>query len=222
MSIKNNCSAHHSVAGITERDGPDVHVLSMTTNSDLRVLHLVDDSRDSGLVSRALEQSNPSWVVHTAGTETAYTDALESFGPDVVIATEPRSELGLMDALKLAQRRRPGSPFLVVAPECDRAALECLKAGAADFVRESELSRLGPAILGALDARTPLRKLSNRQLEVLQLLSSGRSTKNIAERLNLSVKTVETHRAQVMKRLGIRELAGLVRYSIYVGLVSAA
>jgi DNA-binding CsgD family transcriptional regulator len=140
----------------------------------------------------------------------------------VVIATEPRSELGVMDALKLAQRRRPGSPFLIVAPECDRAALDCLKAGAADFVRESDLGRLGPAILGALDARTPLRKLSNRQLEVLQLLSSGRSTKNIAERLNLSVKTVETHRAQVMKRLGIRELAGLVRYSIYVGLVSAA
>ena len=110
----------------------------------------------------------------------------------------------------------------MVAAECDHAALESLKAGAADFVRKNDLERLGPAIQAALEARTPLRKLSNRQLEVLQMLSSGRSTKNIAERLNLSVKTVETHRAQVMKRLGIRELAGLVRYSIYVGLVSAA
>ena len=194
----------------------------MTTNSELRVLHLVDDSRDGGSVSRALEQFNQAWVVHTVGTEAAYTEALDSFAPDVVIATDPRPELDSMAAMKLAQSRRPGSPFLIVAAECDRTALESLKAGAADFVRVSDINRLGAAILGALDARTPLRKLSNRQLEVLQLLSSGRSTKNIAERLNLSVKTVETHRAQVMKRLGIRELAGLVRYSIHVGLVSAA
>ena len=194
----------------------------MTTNSELRVLHLVDDPRDVENISRALEQSTPSWVVHTVGSEAAYTEALETFAPDVIIATDPRPELGAMEALRLAQRRRPGSPFLIVAAECDHAALEALKAGAADFVRKNDLTRLAPAILGALDARTPLRKLSNRQLEVLQLLSSGRSTKNIAERLNLSVKTVETHRAQVMKRLGIRELAGLVRYSIHVGLVSAA
>jgi DNA-binding NarL/FixJ family response regulator len=194
----------------------------MTTNSELRILHLVDDPRDADLISRALEQNSPSWVVQTAGTEAAYTEALDSFAPDVIIATNPRPEVADMEALKLAQRRRPGSPFLIVAAECDHAALECLKAGAADFVRKNDLDRLGPAIAAALDARTPLRKLSNRQLEVLQLLSSGRSTKNIAERLNLSVKTVETHRAQVMKRLGIRELAGLVRYSIYVGLVSAA
>ena len=222
MSLKNKCSGRHSVAGITERNGAKDHVLPMTTNSELRVLHLVDDSRDDSPVSRTLEQFNQNWVVHTAGTEAAYTEALDTFAPDVVIATDPRSELGTMEALKLAQRRRPGSPFLIVAESCDRTALEALKAGAADFVSESDLNRLGPAIEGALDARTPLRKLSNRQLEVLQLLSSGRSTKNIAERLNLSVKTVETHRAQVMKRLGIRELAGLVRYSIYVGLVSAA
>ena len=220
--MKNNCSPDHSVAGITERDGPDDHVPPMTTNSELRVLHLVDDPRDAELVSRALEQITQSPVVRAVGTEAAYTEALETFAPDVIIATDPRPELGSMEALKLAQRRRPGSPFLMVAAECDHAALECLKSGAADFVRKNDLDRLGPAILAALDARTPLRKLSNRQLEVLQMLSSGRSTKNIAERLNLSVKTVETHRAQVMKRLGIRELAGLVRYSIYVGLVSAA
>ena len=196
--------------------------MTTPTTTDLRVLHLVEDSRDAELLARALAEINQTCVVHTVASEADYVGALDSFAPDVIIASEPRSQLESMEALKLAQRRRPGSPFLIAASECDHAALECLKAGAADFVPTSDLSRLGPAIVAALEARTPLRKLSNRQLEVLQLLSWGRSTKSIAERLNLSVKTVETHRAQVMKRLGIRELAGLVRYSIHVGLVSAA
>lgn len=173
-------------------------------------------------MGHALSQINPAWVVHTVATEAEYTINLDSFAPDVVLVSEPSDRMELIEALRLAQRRRPGSPFLITAAECEPAALECLKAGAADFVRRSDLARLGPAIISALEERTPLRKLSNRQLEVLQLLSSGRSTRSIAERLNLSVKTVETHRAQVMKRLGIRELAGLVRYSIHVGLVSAA
>ena len=196
--------------------------MTTTPIAELRILHLAEDPRDASDVARALEQVNQRWVVHPVGTEADYASALDSFAPDVIIVSEPLPQLELMDALKLAQRRRPGSPFLIMADSCDRTALEVLKAGAADFVSRTELDRLGPAIIDALEARTPLRKLSNRQLEVLQLLSSGRSTKNIAERLNLSVKTVETHRAQVMKRLGIRELAGLVRYSIHVGLVSAA
>jgi len=196
--------------------------MTTPTTTDLRVLHLVEDSRDIELIARALAEINQTCVIQTAASEEDYVSALDSFAPDVILVSDPRSQLESMEALKLAQRRRPGSPFLILASECDPNALECLKAGAADFVRKSDLGRLGPAIIAALEARTPLRKLSNRQLEVLQLLSSGRSTKNIAERLHLSVKTVETHRAQVMKRLGIRELAGLVRYSIHVGLVSAA
>jgi DNA-binding NarL/FixJ family response regulator len=196
--------------------------MTTQTITGLRVLHLVEDPRDAEHLARAVEQLNQTWIVQTAATEADYTSALDSFAPDVILVSDPRSQFDSMEAMKLAQSRRPGSPFLIIAPECDPGALECLKAGAADFVRRSDLGRLGPAIVAALEARTPLRKLSNRQLEVLQLLSSGRSTKSIAERLNLSVKTVETHRAQVMKRLGIRELAGLVRYSIYVGLVSAA
>jgi DNA-binding NarL/FixJ family response regulator len=202
----------------------DNHVPPMTTPtiSDLRILHLAEHARDAESLSRAVDEINQAWTVQHVATEADYVAALDAVAPDVIIVSDTLPQFGLMDALREAQRRRPGSPFLITASECDPQALEALKAGAADFVRKSDLERLGPAIVAALEARTPLRKLSNRQLEVLQLLSSGRSTKSIAERLNLSVKTVETHRAQVMKRLGIRELAGLVRYSIYVGLVSAA
>ncbi|HVR19484.1 MAG TPA: response regulator transcription factor [Polyangiaceae bacterium] len=62
--------------------------------------------------------------------------------------------------------------------------------------------------------------LTPRQREILQLVAEGRSTKDIAQLLELSVKTVETHRAQLMERLDIHDLAGLVRYAVREGLVS--
>jgi DNA-binding NarL/FixJ family response regulator len=65
-------------------------------------------------------------------------------------------------------------------------------------------------------------KLTPRQREVLQLIAEGHSTKEIAYRLELSVKTVETHRAQLMERLQIRDIAGLVKYAIRSGLASSA
>ncbi len=61
--------------------------------------------------------------------------------------------------------------------------------------------------------------LTARQREVLRLVAGGKSTKEIAFVLNLSVKTVETHRAQIMERLGIRDVAGLVRYALRTGLI---
>jgi DNA-binding NarL/FixJ family response regulator len=76
----------------------------------------------------------------------------------------------------------------------------------------------------AATAGTPdgsdLDVLTPRQREILQLVAEGKSTKEVAQMLDLSVKTVETHRAQIMDRLGIRDLAGLVRYAVRTGLVS--
>jgi DNA-binding NarL/FixJ family response regulator len=62
--------------------------------------------------------------------------------------------------------------------------------------------------------------LSPRQKEILKAIAEGRTTKQIAYDLGLSVKTIETHRAQIMERLGIRDVAGLVRFAVRVGLVS--
>src|SRR5260370_13525225 len=79
-------------------------------------------------------------------------------------------------------------------------------------VVEGYVQRVGGE--AAVDVLTP------RQREVLKLVAGGKSTKEIAFDLNLSVKTVETHRAQIMERLGIRDVAGLVRYALKTGLVS--
>lgn len=65
----------------------------------------------------------------------------------------------------------------------------------------------------------PAQLLTKRQREILQLVAEGKSTKQVAALLGVSIKTVETHRADIMERLGIRDLAGLVRYAVREGLV---
>ena len=79
-----------------------------------------------------------------------------------------------------------------------------------DYVR-----RTGSGSEGRIETLTP------RQSEILQLIAEGKSTKEIASILDVSVKTVETHRAQLMERLDIHDVAGLVRYAIRTGVVTA-
>ena len=79
-------------------------------------------------------------------------------------------------------------------------------------VVDDYVSRTG----GATD---PLDALTPRQREILQLAAEGHSSKEIAERLGISYRTVETHRAQLMERVGVHDLAGLVRFAVRVGMV---
>jgi DNA-binding NarL/FixJ family response regulator len=70
------------------------------------------------------------------------------------------------------------------------------------------------------DQDDPLEHLTPRQREILQLIAEGKSSKQIAQLLDSSVKTIESHRASLMERLDIHDVAGLVRYAIRHGLVS--
>jgi DNA-binding NarL/FixJ family response regulator len=78
---------------------------------------------------------------------------------------------------------------------------------------ENHLRQLQPG-------QKPQSILTNRQREVLQLLAEGHGTKEIAAALSISAKTVETHRAQIMQRLDIHDVPGLVRYAIRAGVIS--
>jgi DNA-binding NarL/FixJ family response regulator len=84
-----------------------------------------------------------------------------------------------------------------------------------DYVQRSGGETSG----GGWEARSPER-LTPRQREILQLIAEGHTTKEIAGQLSISVKTVEMHRAQLMDRLGIHDVAGLVRYAIRMGLIA--
>ena len=64
-----------------------------------------------------------------------------------------------------------------------------------------------------------VEKLSPRQTEILQLIAEGKTTKQVALELHISSKTVETHRAALMTRIGVRDIAGLVRYAVKMGLI---
>jgi DNA-binding NarL/FixJ family response regulator len=87
----------------------------------------------------------------------------------------------------------------------------------ADYVR-----RVGADASGQeLESQPPLERLTMRQREILQLVAEGHTTQEISQILSISAKTVETHRMQLMERLNIHDIAGLVRFAIRVGLISA-
>jgi DNA-binding NarL/FixJ family response regulator len=94
-----------------------------------------------------------------------------------------------------------------------------LSPGVSRHVVDGFLGRAKPA--GPAQDPAGIEVLTPRQRETLQLVAEGRSTKEIAQLLGLSAKTVEAHRAQIMERLDIHEIAGLVRYAIRIGLISA-
>lgn len=186
----------------------------------LRILLLEDDPRDADLVTHTLERFDPQCTVLRVDSRQAFASALDTFVPDVILSDHAIADFNALDALRLAQARLPEASFLLVAGAFEQSTSECLRSGATDFIRKSDLSRLGSAIDAAVKLRESVRRLSRRQREVLQMLAVGCSTREIARQLGLSVKTVETHRAQVMHRTGIHDLAGLVRYAVRVGIVS--
>src|SRR6266481_232557 len=150
------------------------------------------------------------------------------------------------EALTLIKERNPDIVFMDIAMERMNGLEAALRAGASGYMLKdaapaeleiaihavaSGATYLSPAISRQVvddylrrvseKEATPLGMLTPRQREVLQLVAEGWSTKEIAQKLDLGIKTVETHRAQLMDRLDIHDIAGLVRYAIRHGLVSS-
>jgi DNA-binding NarL/FixJ family response regulator len=187
----------------------------------LRVLLLQYSAEDVDLITDHLARGGLRVVAERVGSIEQLTQALGTFAPDVVLADHGSDTADAGDALKALRASRPATPLIVVAGSFDeRTAAATLRAGAEDFVVKTNLGRLRPAIESAIRVRRPLEKLSPRQLEVLRMVAEGHTTRAIAFKLNLSAKTVDTHRGEVMKRLGIHDVVGLVRYAVRVGLVT--
>jgi DNA-binding NarL/FixJ family response regulator len=186
------------------------------------VLLLEDSAADAELMRYHLDGSGVSVIAERVETRDAFSSALRGFKPHVVLSENELARFDALAALKLALAERPAAPFIVVFDTVDeQAAVTCLRRGADNIVLKSNLGRLKPVIDDALAVRRPLEQLSPRQLEVLRLVADGHTTREIAKRFQLSAKTIESHRGEVMKRLGIHDVVNLVRYAVRVGLVPA-
>jgi DNA-binding NarL/FixJ family response regulator len=191
------------------------------SESILRAL-LVDDSEaDAELIVAFLRSSGRPVEAHRASSAVGLQEALEHFRPQVVLADHGLPGFSSLDALRTLKRLAPTIPFIVVSGHMDdgmKASL--LGAGADDLVSKEALEGLPPALERACERREGLRRLSPRQVEVLILIVHGNTTPEIAARLGLSEKTVQTHRSELMRRLDIHDVSGLVRFAMRVRLVA--
>ena len=194
---------------------------SLPFHNPVRVLMLEDSPADAELIRHELTRSGLAAVTEVVDSEDAFTFAVRNFSPDVVLSDHSLAQFDAGAALALLRSVRPATPLIIVtgALNSDKATA-FLRAGAEDLILKGDLSRLAAAITAAVQLREPLDRLTPRQVEVLRLVADGYRTREIATRLQLSVKTVESHRGEIMKRLAIHEVVGLVRYAIRVGLVA--
>jgi DNA-binding NarL/FixJ family response regulator len=170
---------------------------------------------------------------------------IEQLRPDLAVVDITMPGLNGLEVAVRAAKSAPGTRVLILSMHASEAYVaQALRAGVAGYLlkdaADDELpmaikvvSRgevyLSPRIStqvveryvqSASAAPDPLAGLTTRQREILQLVAEGRSSKEIARLLALSVKTIESHRGQIMERLDVHDVTGLVRFAIRVGLVS--
>lgn len=167
--------------------------------------------------------------------------------PDIALLDISMPGLNGLDATALIARETPDARVVILSMHtAETYVLEALRAGAVGYVVKDaavdemeralravqkgerwlspsvsrhlldeylRLARGQPIVGSSTEALTP------RQRAILQLIAEGYSTREIADRLTISIKTVETHRAQIMERLNIRDVAGLTRFALRTGLI---
>jgi len=208
---------------------------------------LADDHRIFRDGLRPLIASQPDLeVVAEADDGLEALDRALALKPDVAVLDISMPGLNGIEVTRRLSRECPSVMVVILSMHSDRRfVLEALRAGARgyllkdsgfpEFLRAVRAVREGRIHLGSAVSEQVVRDylsladaeegsvfalLSAREREVLQLLAEGMSTKEIADRLNRSVKTVETHRKAVMDKLEIRNIAQLTKYAIREGLTS--
>jgi len=211
-------------------------------NKDLRIL-IADDHDLIRRGIRTLLEAQPGWKVCAEATKGPETVAkAEELRPDVVVIDVCMPELNGIEATRQIRKVSPRTEVLVLSVHhSERLIREVLQAGARGFIVKSDsdsdlvraiqalenhkpfftscatemlLGRHGPeATPGPTDAIVE-GHLTSREREVVQLLAEGRTSKQIAALLNISAKTAETHRANIMRKLQFHSVGEIVRYAV--------
>ncbi|HYS03610.1 MAG TPA: response regulator transcription factor [Candidatus Dormibacteraeota bacterium] len=207
----------------------------------LRIL-VVDDHEVVRRGVKALIESHPDWRVcgETGDGREAVLKAKE-LQPDVVVLDVTMPGLNGLDATRQIRNVAPKTEVLVLTMHTSEdLAREVLSAGARGYILKSDAgrdlvnavesvarhkpfltSRIAELVLDSFLQSAPkdgrpaaVRELTDREREVVLLLADGKTNKEVAGRLNISKKTAETHRANIMRKLRLDSLSGLVRYAI--------
>lgn len=212
-------------------------------------LLLVDDHSLIRAGVRALVLDIPGYaVIGEANDGSQLLEMVELLSPDIVLLDISMKDTGGLEALQRLKRVRPHAKVLILSMHTDPALImQALESGAHGYLLKdttaTELEHalealrnneryLSPAIAHTVINQALTRNLKQqpevaeshnltaRQLEILRLIVRGKSTREIANGLGLSIKTVETHRSQIMKRLQIYDVAGLVLFAVREQIIS--
>jgi DNA-binding NarL/FixJ family response regulator len=221
----------------------------MIANPALRIL-IADDHDLVRQGMRALLQVHKGWsVCGLAATGREAVARASELKPDIVIMDMSMPELNGLDAAIRIKRELPSTEVLMLTGhQSEDLVREAFEAGIKSFMFKSEAwENLVQAVESLARHKTFLTesvsrilfsgimsrsegkgdrtesgdKLTGREREVVQLLADGKSNKEIAEALGISVRTAESHRAAILRKLGVDSVAALVRYAIRNNLIDA-
>nr|WP_218585824.1 response regulator transcription factor [Pseudomonas sp. AN3A02] len=210
---------------------------------------MVDDHSLIRAGVRALVMDIPGYaVIGEASDGAQLLERFDALQPDIVLLDLSMKHTGGLDALKDLRQAYPKSKVLILSMHTDPELIMCaLESGAHGYLLKdttaNELEHallalrnneryLSPAIAHTVINQALIRNqaqanppphshnLTARQLEILRLIVRGKSTREIANGLGLSIKTVEAHRSQIMKRLQIFDVAGLVLFAVREQIIS--
>ena len=212
----------------------------------IRVLIVEDHALVRAGIRSLLQEVNDIEVVEEAGDGREALRLVEEKQPDVVLMDIAMPGLNGFEAIERLAEIVPEARMIVLSMHrSEEYVLRALRVGACGYLlKEAQADELETAVrtvargetylspavaqfvaeyvrrTGGDMEQSPLERLSPRQREILQLIAEGHTTRQIADLLYLSAKTVETHRTRLMDDLDIHDIAGLVRYAIRIGLVS--
>jgi DNA-binding NarL/FixJ family response regulator len=215
----------------------------LTDKNKIRVL-LADDHTLVRAGFRTLLEKLGFMVVGEAENGMQAIRLVENLKPDIVLMDIAMPDLNGLEATTQIIQNYPGVHVIILSmhatPEYARRAVRVGAAGyllkdasAAEFDQSLRAVMRGEVYLSpriskfivsdyvasGVSKATPLDNLTARQREILQLIVEGNSRKAISEKLTISVKTVDTYRAQLMDQLDIHDVAGLVRFAVSFGLI---
>ena len=212
--------------------------------SGIRVLLADDHALVRSGIRMILQTLDGVQVVADAQDGRAAIELVEALRPDIALLDISMPGLNGIETAARIRSRFPQTRVVILSMHAgEEYVSQALRAGASGYLlkdatpMELDLALravargetyLSPRISGVVVekylrsaelAAGPLDAITPRQREILRLIAEGHSTKQMAALLDVSIKTVETHRALLMERLGIHDIAGLVRFAVRVGLV---